>query len=383
MPWSALLNRGRQRVWDYLPRGSRRYLTRRGRTAIYLACQVLELGPGDHVVAPAFNCGSELDPIVRSGARVVLYGVDRSCRFEIEEIESLLGPRVRAVYVTHYWGFLQPLRRLSVLCRRRGIALIEDCALALFSRGPDGPAGSVGDMAVFSFAKSLPVPDGGALIVNDPQLGAPPDLAGASLVQGGRALRGLVRAWLVKSGVHGADHYLDKHYVQHLVGRERTPCRSDERPGIPGDFYFQADDKRHISCASHWLLNNYDVSSLVRSQRDNYKVLVDLVRDVPGLRPVYESLPEGTCPLVVPVLVDERDRVCVELNRRGISAVPWWYGYHAGMIWDRYRDACYLKDHLLALRINMELTRRAMRYTAEVLRAACGQDADVRVGGGS
>ena len=37
------------------------------RTAIWRAVTMLGLTPGDEVLAPAWNCGSELDPLLRRG----------------------------------------------------------------------------------------------------------------------------------------------------------------------------------------------------------------------------------------------------------------------------------------------------------------------------
>jgi len=47
---------------------------------------------------------------------------------------------------------------------RKGLLLIEDCAQALLSKFGESPLGSFGDVAIFSIRKTLPVPDGGALV---------------------------------------------------------------------------------------------------------------------------------------------------------------------------------------------------------------------------
>ena len=70
----------------------------------------------------------------------------------------------------HYLGFPGPVQEVRALCQRRGLALIEDCAHALFSRLGDRSLGTFGDLAIFSPWKSLPLPDGGLLRVNDVRL---------------------------------------------------------------------------------------------------------------------------------------------------------------------------------------------------------------------
>jgi len=53
--------------------------TYRGRSAVALACRLLGIGPGHEVLVPAYNCGTELDAVLHSGARIVGYRVSRRC----------------------------------------------------------------------------------------------------------------------------------------------------------------------------------------------------------------------------------------------------------------------------------------------------------------
>ena len=100
------------------------------RVAIRAACDLLQLTPGDEVLAPAYNCGSELDPLIHAGLTVTLYPVGRDGVADPEQIAAQITSCTRAVYVTHYFGFLQPhLDDIRALCDARGLRLIEDCAL--------------------------------------------------------------------------------------------------------------------------------------------------------------------------------------------------------------------------------------------------------------
>jgi hypothetical protein len=235
-------------------------------------------------------------------------------------------------------------------------------------------------MAIFSFPKWLPVPDGGALVVNNRQFAGAVRLAGPRPHQAGRSLLGLVRAWLVKAGLYGTHHYLGEHYRRQVERADGREAGLTARPDLPLHYYLGQNDNRRMSPVSQWLLNNYDVSGMVKARRQSYMLLHDLLADAPGAVPAYPALPEGICPLVLPLIITERDRVCVELNREGISAIPWWYGYHPGVSWEGCGDACYLKDHLLALRINEDITREGLRHTARVLRCCLEGFA---VGGGN
>ena len=97
------------------------------------------------VVMPAYHHGVEVEAVRAAGARVVFYRVDRDMRIDLDDLRKKAnGPDVRAVYVTHFVGFAQPIAEARTIARERGVPLFEDCALALFSRTPDGaPLGSV------------------------------------------------------------------------------------------------------------------------------------------------------------------------------------------------------------------------------------------------
>src|SRR5207302_1991219 len=82
---------------------------------------------------------------------------------------------VRVLYLTHFVGFAQPVAEARHLCDQLGVKLIEDCALALFSRAPDGlPLGARGDAAIFCLYKTLPLPHGGLLLAPSVPWSPPP-----------------------------------------------------------------------------------------------------------------------------------------------------------------------------------------------------------------
>ncbi|MCX5704161.1 MAG: DegT/DnrJ/EryC1/StrS family aminotransferase [Candidatus Omnitrophica bacterium] len=145
-------------------------LIHKARTGIRHACRLLGLGSGTEVLAPAYNCGSEIDALLDSGASVVLYRIDRCCKIDIEDLRSRITSKTKAIYVTHYFGFPQGMGEIRELCSIYKIYLIEDCALSLFSSDGLKKLGDCGEIAVFSLPKTLPVPDGGVLVINNPDI---------------------------------------------------------------------------------------------------------------------------------------------------------------------------------------------------------------------
>jgi dTDP-4-amino-4,6-dideoxygalactose transaminase len=145
-------------------------LTYSGTAAIYQAFLALGLPPGSTVLCPSYNCGHEIEPLLRLGLRVECFRVTADLRVDVEDIANRLESGAAAVMITHYFGFAQPLPELRELCDIHGAFLVEDCAHALFSDNATGDLGRVGDLAIYSTRKTLPIPNGGAVIANNAAL---------------------------------------------------------------------------------------------------------------------------------------------------------------------------------------------------------------------
>ena len=96
--------------------------------------------------------------------RPVFFRVDPQMRCDFQDARRRATPGIAALYVIHYAGFAQDMEEARRLADELGVPLIEDCALALLSRQGDKPLGSYGDVSVFCLYKTLPVPNGGALL---------------------------------------------------------------------------------------------------------------------------------------------------------------------------------------------------------------------------
>jgi dTDP-4-amino-4,6-dideoxygalactose transaminase len=143
------------------------YYIHTARTGIMHICTLLDLKKGCEVLVPAYNVGAELDPLIKNGIQVSLYRIDRSGVADIPDIISRITSKTRAIYATHYFGFPQKVDDIKLICDQYNLYLIEDCALSLFSKHGEKKIGSVGDVSIFSLTKTLPLPDGGVLIINN------------------------------------------------------------------------------------------------------------------------------------------------------------------------------------------------------------------------
>lgn len=341
----------------------------KGRTAIKIACDILGLGKNSEVLAPSYNCGSEIDPLLSSGALVVLYRVDKNAAIDIEDLERKITDRTKAIYITHYFGFPHPLEEIKKICVKNNLYLMEDCALALFSWHDNAMMGTMGDIGIFSLPKSLPVPDGGLLLINNAALLGPPlslsrpkwaDIFVATLP----SIKATMIRWLSSYSVF---NQIYNRYAtnKNLDGGNHAKLAIQAQDDMPQSYYYNHKYSNKImSSFTQCLIKTYRPRDIVLKRRHNYRTLDSLLKNHPGLSPLYNELPDQVCPLCYPLLVEDRDAMAKELSRQSIDARGWWRGFHKMLPWAEFPEASFLKKHLLTLPVHQDLSEAALEYMA-------------------
>lgn len=354
------------RVGRLLPGDERNtWLVHRGRVAVWWAAKRLGLKPADEVLVPAYHCGSEIDPLVRLGLAIRPYDVGENLAIRVEDVSARASDRTCAVYAIHYFGVAQDLTDLTAWCRQRKIKLIEDCAVALFAESHDGPVGRAGDAAIFSFRKTLPVPDGGALLLRDhddpgvDELRLPP----------ARAIRRDLMKLLtstVRQRIPGRLEAMLPRQVDYDVGPNTET----------GDLASLADDDRFDPRTANWAMSGVsrriasgvDPDELRRRRRANFERLVEGLRQESSVRPLIPALPPGACPVVCPIVTDRRNDLYAALRSAGIAAIPWWAGCHEAIDWSQFPTARRLKQGVVALPVHQMLGDAHMDYMIDCVR---------------
>jgi dTDP-4-amino-4,6-dideoxygalactose transaminase len=338
----------------------------RARNAIYyLFRALLETNPGLTVLAPDYNSGNEILAMRAAGAALRYCPVRRDMRLDPDDVERccrMHNPDL--LYVIHYAGWPQPMPELVDLCRRRGMLLVEDCALSLLSESDGRPLGSCGDWSVFCLYKTLPLPNGALLIQNGPRLESLERLqlrdAGSASVLG-RTAELLVQR--IRSRANGVGAALQ--IVKRGVGRA-AGALSVHRANV-GDIGFNLDEvDLAMSRVSQRLLARFDYDAVRRIRVANYRRLADHLDGF--AEPVFSSVPEGTCPLFFPLLVHDKHATADRLRARGVDALEFWNdscepgGHEMGP------DARFLREHVLELPIHQDLTARHIDHIATQVR---------------
>jgi dTDP-4-amino-4,6-dideoxygalactose transaminase len=141
--------------------------------ALECAMLLCGVGPGDEVIVPSWTFVSTANAIVLRGATPVWVDVEPgTLNLDPEAAAAAVTSRTRAVVAVHYAGIATDLDALGALAQRHDLTLVEDAAHALLARWRGRALGSIGRLGCLSFdpQKNVSAGEGGALLVNDPDL---------------------------------------------------------------------------------------------------------------------------------------------------------------------------------------------------------------------
>jgi dTDP-4-amino-4,6-dideoxygalactose transaminase len=150
-----------------------------GTSAIHLGLKALGVMPGDVVLAPTSTYIATVNPICYLGAVPVFvdcesatWNVDPSLLEEAVKSLVLRGKRPACLIVVHSYGMPASWDELRAICARHEIPILEDAAAAMGAWYKEQRAGTLGDIAVFSFNnnKAITTYGGGALVTKNQEI---------------------------------------------------------------------------------------------------------------------------------------------------------------------------------------------------------------------
>lgn len=141
--------------------------------ALHMALAALDITVGDEVIVPEITWIATASPVSYLGATPVFVDVlEDSWCIDPQAIKDAITKKTKAIIVVHVYGNLCEMDEIMSIAKEHGIPVIEDAAEGLGSVYKGRKAGSIGDMATFSFhgTKTATTGEGGALIVQSPEL---------------------------------------------------------------------------------------------------------------------------------------------------------------------------------------------------------------------
>jgi dTDP-4-amino-4,6-dideoxygalactose transaminase len=145
-----------------------------GTEAIHVALAACGVGPGDEVITVAHTAVATVAAIELLGAVPVLVDIEPDYfTMNPASLERAMTPRTKAIIPVHVYGQPADLGSILDIARRRGVAVVEDCAQAHGAAWNGRTLGGWGDIACFSFypTKNLgAIGDGGMVVTGDAAL---------------------------------------------------------------------------------------------------------------------------------------------------------------------------------------------------------------------
>ena len=379
--WQSLQGRQQAGVPCMLDLPGLHYSTS-GRASILLALEALGVGRGDRVLLPTYHCPTMVAPAARLGAIPEFYPIDAHGSPDLAWLDRQKLQGVRVLLAAHYFGLPQPMERISRWCAARGIALIEDCAHALFGRSGQRPVGTWGDVAIGSLTKFLPVPEGGCLILNTDR-GALRSLTPCGTATHAKAAVDILEVGAAQGQIAGVNGLVTNglaalRRLRALRYAPAAPKESDaalEAVAATAEFSLDvAMAHRALAWPCRWMAKTLPRERIVQRRRRYYELLSQRLGQQLGLLPLRPELPPDCAPYVFPLWVEEPDPSYAELRRLGMPVFRWdrlWPGVpviegDCGLEWSH---------HVLQLACHQDLTNADIERFVQALLRLYGRPA--------
>jgi dTDP-4-amino-4,6-dideoxygalactose transaminase len=332
-----------------------------GRVALYqgLLSQKLE---GATILVPNYHEGVEIDTLLAADCQLVYYRVTKDLRVDLADVACRLqGAKV--LYVIHYFGFPQPMDEIVAFCKKHNLKLIEDCALSLFSGDTDGWLGRYGDIAIFSIHKTCPIPGFGFLLSNKPaKLDSQVTVsAKITFIQSANLFRRSIRASSmagVERGLTALRRWIsrttsvDIHDDLNLGQGQWDPCMSQLTPSRWAQYFMRFINPNRV----------------IAKRRENFELLANALRGYVNLP--FDRLPDGVCPLFLPILVEHKLDVQKRLRELGVESISFWSRIHSSCPLDLGNELSLWRKRCLALGVHQNLNRQTIIQQSIAVRRA-------------
>ena len=144
-----------------------------GTAALHLSLEVLGIRDGDEVITTPFTFAATSNVIIMQNAKPVFVDIE-SETFNLDplKIESAISSKTKAIMPIHYAGQPCEMDAINEIAKKHDLYVVEDAAPAVGATYKGKKAGTLGDIAGFSFFpdKNMTTGEGGMIVTNDLEL---------------------------------------------------------------------------------------------------------------------------------------------------------------------------------------------------------------------
>jgi len=145
-----------------------------GTSALYLSLMALKVERGDEVILPVNTFIATAEAVSLLGAKPVFIDIDeKTYNIDVEKIEKVITTKTKAIIPVHLYGQCSNMDEILENAEKHNLYVVEDACQAHGAEYKGEKAGSLGDLAAFSFypGKNLGAfGEGGAVVTNDDEI---------------------------------------------------------------------------------------------------------------------------------------------------------------------------------------------------------------------
>lgn len=321
---------------DYLD-GGHAIAVSNGTVALQLGLTALGIGQGDEVIVPNFTFGASINAIIHAGAMPVLADVEQDTwTIDLDELRRLITPRTRAIMPVHIYGQPARIDEITQVAKSNGLFVIEDCAEALGATYKNRRVGTDGDCTCFSFFanKIITTGEGGMAVFRDPLL------ADRARILRDHGMRPGKRYWHDYPGFNFRMTNMQAAIGVAQLGRIEKFLAGRKCVFETYDSVLRGHKDLSLRPKNNWSENSYWLYTLI-----------------------LNGYGEGV-----------RDRLIIQLGRRGIDARPGFYPMHQMIPYGEfgrgtYPVSSYLAANAISLPSSPGLSSDEIHHIAEVFLA--------------
>ena len=143
-------------------------------STMFVALKCLDVGTGDVVLSNCFTLAPVPGAVAHAGATLRLVDVTDDLTIDLDDLERKAAAGAKVLLLSHMRGHIANMERVSEVCARHGIALVEDCAHTMGAGWNGRLTGTFGAVGCFSFQsyKHANGGEGGLLVTDDDDIAA-------------------------------------------------------------------------------------------------------------------------------------------------------------------------------------------------------------------
>lgn len=216
------------------------FLTTSCTAALEMSALLLDLQPGDEVIVPSFTFVSVANAFALRRVTPIFADI-RPDTLNVDEnrLEAHVSKRTKAIVVMHYAGIACEMDVILKIAQKYSLPVIEDNAHGLFGKYKRRLLGTLGYMATQSFheTKNFTCGEGGALLLNNPELISRAEIVWEKGTNRLRFLRGQVEkyTWVDLGGSYLLSDVLAAFLLAQLEARAQIQAKRRH----VWEFYFQ------------------------------------------------------------------------------------------------------------------------------------------------